>query len=179
MNLAGDNVEVLRRQAAPLQVFPARVDEHLHGRQRVAQLVSHPRGELADGRQLLGPQHLPLALVHPFPEPSVEQVAKAAPFMARLEAFLRERVDSDAIDRDGKIPDDVVDELRAMGAFGIKIDEAYGGLGLSQLMYTKAIGMVTSQDGSLTALLFLEGLRPGDVARVRASTGESTDFCRC
>ncbi len=40
-----------------------------------------------------------------------------------------------------------------MGAFGIKISEEYGGLGLSQTMYTHAIGLVTSQDGNLTALL--------------------------
>ncbi|PKQ09949.1 MAG: acyl-CoA dehydrogenase, partial [Actinobacteria bacterium HGW-Actinobacteria-9] len=43
--------------------------------------------------------------------------------------------------------------LRNMGAFGIKIPKEYGGLGLSQLNYTRAIGLVTSQDGSLTALL--------------------------
>jgi alkylation response protein AidB-like acyl-CoA dehydrogenase len=80
-------------------------------------------------------------------------VAKAQPFLDQLEAFLRDHVDSDRIDREGKIPPDVIEGLRAMGAFGIKIDEQYGGLGLSQLMYTKAIGLVTSVDGSLTALL--------------------------
>ena len=96
---------------------------------------------------------LPIGLVHPFPAPDPAMVAKAAPFLQELERFLREEVDSDAIDRAGKVPADVVQSLREMGAFGIKIDEQYGGLGLSQLMYTKAIGMVTSQDGSLTALL--------------------------
>jgi alkylation response protein AidB-like acyl-CoA dehydrogenase len=40
-----------------------------------------------------------------------------------------------------------------MGAFGLKIAEEYGGLGLSQYSYTKAISLVTSQDGSMTALL--------------------------
>ena len=66
---------------------------------------------------------------------------------------MREKVDSDRIDREGKIPADVIQGLRDIGAFGIKIPTEYGGLGLSQLMYTKAIGLVTSQDGSLTALL--------------------------
>ncbi|MGD9524008.1 MAG: acyl-CoA dehydrogenase family protein [Gemmatimonadales bacterium] len=96
---------------------------------------------------------LRLDLIDPFPEPTPEDVARAAPFLARLRDFLQSRVDSDAIDRDGRIPPEVVAALREMGAFGIKIPEAYGGLGLSQLMYTRAIGMVTSQDGSLTALL--------------------------
>ena len=37
--------------------------------------------------------------------------------------------------------------------FGIKIPREYGGLGLSQMTYIRAIELVTSQDGSLTALL--------------------------
>jgi alkylation response protein AidB-like acyl-CoA dehydrogenase len=97
--------------------------------------------------------NLRLDLIHPFPEPTPEDVAKARPFLERLERFMREQVDSDRIDRERQIPPEVVDGLRSLGAFGIKIDERYGGLGLSQLMYTKAIGLVTSQDGSLTALL--------------------------
>jgi alkylation response protein AidB-like acyl-CoA dehydrogenase len=40
-----------------------------------------------------------------------------------------------------------------MGAFGIKIPMEYGGLGLSYASYTRAMAMVTSKDGSLTALL--------------------------
>jgi hypothetical protein len=102
--------------------------------------------ELFDGR-------LRLELIHPFPEPTSEDVAKAQPFLDRLEKFLREKVDGDKIDREGQIPPEVVQSLQEMGAFGIKISEEYGGLGLSQLMYARAIGLVTSVDGSLTALL--------------------------
>jgi alkylation response protein AidB-like acyl-CoA dehydrogenase len=40
-----------------------------------------------------------------------------------------------------------------MGAFGIKIPKEYGGLGLSQMSYIRAMEMVTSKDGSLVALL--------------------------
>src|SRR5207248_10400275 len=43
--------------------------------------------------------------------------------------------------------------FRSMGAFGIKIPKEYGGLGLSQMSYIRAIELVTSKDGSLTALL--------------------------
>jgi hypothetical protein len=102
--------------------------------------------ELFEGR-------LRLDLIHPFPEPDPADVARAAPFLERLEKFLLEKVDGDLIDREGKIPADIVGELRAMGAMGIKIPEEYGGKGLSQLMYTRAMGLVTSWDGSLTALL--------------------------
>ncbi len=94
-----------------------------------------------------------LDLVHPFPDMSPTDVERARPFMARLERFLAEQVDSDRIDREGKIPPEVIQGLRDIGAFGIKIPEEYGGLGLSQTAYTHAIAMVTSIDGNLTALL--------------------------
>ncbi len=93
-----------------------------------------------------------LDLIHPHPRPDPEAMARAEPFLARLRALL-ERVDSDAIDRTGQIPESVVDELRAIGAFGIKIPREYGGLGLSPLAYVRAMELVTSKDGSLTALL--------------------------
>jgi alkylation response protein AidB-like acyl-CoA dehydrogenase len=81
------------------------------------------------------------------------ELERAQPFMDALEAFMRDEVDSDKIDRDGKIPAELIDRLRQLGAFGIKIPEEFGGLGLSQTSYTRAIGLVTSQDGNLTALL--------------------------
>ncbi|MGH7579985.1 MAG: acyl-CoA dehydrogenase family protein [Gemmatimonadales bacterium] len=94
-----------------------------------------------------------LDLVHPFPQPDPADLERARPFMERLERFMRERVDSDMIDREGKIPSYIVRGLGDIGAFGIKIPTEYGGLGLSQFSYTHAIGLVTSQDGNLTALL--------------------------
>jgi alkylation response protein AidB-like acyl-CoA dehydrogenase len=94
-----------------------------------------------------------LDLVHPFPQPDPADLERARPFMDKLERFMRERVDSDKIDREGKIPTEIVKGLGEIGAFGIKIPTEYGGLGLSQYSYTHAVGLVTSQDGNLTALL--------------------------
>jgi len=95
---------------------------------------------------------LRLDLIHPFPPENDVEAENARPFMEKLRAVL-ETVDSDAIDRDGHIPEEVVQKFRDIGAFGIKIPREYGGLGLSQVSYIRAIGMVTSKDGSLTALL--------------------------
>jgi alkylation response protein AidB-like acyl-CoA dehydrogenase len=94
-----------------------------------------------------------LDLIHPHPEQNdPDEAARAADFLAKLRAVL-EQVDSDEIDREGEIPESVVQALRDIGAFGIKIPREYGGLGLSQMSYIRAIELVTSQDGSLTALL--------------------------
>jgi alkylation response protein AidB-like acyl-CoA dehydrogenase len=92
-------------------------------------------------------------LVHPHPvvdDPA--EAARAKPFFDTLRAFL-EGFPSEEVDRTGEIPEPYVQELREMGAFGIKIPKEYGGLGLSQLSYVRAMEMVTSKDGSLVALL--------------------------
>jgi alkylation response protein AidB-like acyl-CoA dehydrogenase len=93
-----------------------------------------------------------LDLIHPHPVEDPNEAVRAQPFFDRLAEFLQ-RVDSDMIDRTGEIPEEYVQELRDMGAFGIKIPTEYGGLGLSYSSYVKAMAMVTSKDGSLTALL--------------------------
>src|ERR1051325_9925238 len=93
-----------------------------------------------------------LDLIHPYPATDPTEEARAKPFIDRLREFL-EHVDSDMIDRTGEIPEEYVQELREMGAFGIKIPREHGGLGLSYTSYVKAMAMVTSKDGSLTALL--------------------------
>jgi alkylation response protein AidB-like acyl-CoA dehydrogenase len=95
---------------------------------------------------------LRMDLIHPHPEQPAEEVERARPFLEKLERFLR-TVDSDRIDREGEIPPEIVDGLKALGAFGIKIPREYGGLGLSQLSYMKAVELISSVDGSLTALV--------------------------
>jgi len=91
-------------------------------------------------------------LIHPHPPPDLAEEARARPFLDKLKAFM-DKVDSEEIDRTGEVPESLVQELRDMGAFGIKIPKEYGGLGLSQMTYIRAMEMVTSKDGSIVALL--------------------------
>src|SRR5271169_4489853 len=76
---------------------------------------------------------LRLDLVPDFPP--AEERPEFRAFRAKMERFLREEVDADAIDRDGRIPRRVLDGLAALGAFGMKIPKEYGGLGLTQHEY--------------------------------------------
>lgn len=96
--------------------------------------------------------NLRMDLIHPYPEQAAAEIERAKPFLEGLEKLLR-TVDSEKIDREGEIPPEIIEGLRQLGAFGIKIPREYGGLGLSQLSYMKAIELVSSVDGSLTALL--------------------------
>ncbi|MEW5918557.1 MAG: acyl-CoA dehydrogenase family protein, partial [Gemmatimonadota bacterium] len=94
-----------------------------------------------------------LELIHPHPEVfDPEEAARARPFLEKLKAFV-ERFPTEEVDRSGEIPEEYVQELRDMGAFGIKIPREYGGLGLSQMTYIRAMELVTSKDGNLVALL--------------------------
>src|SRR5438105_1120139 len=95
---------------------------------------------------------LRLDLVHPFPEPPPERPEFRA-FRQRLARFLEEEVDSDAIDRNGKIPPRVIQGLADLGAFGMKIPKEYGGLGFTQREYGEAMKIITSRDGNLVTLL--------------------------
>jgi len=95
---------------------------------------------------------LRLDLIDPFPIPDPDEELRASPFLARLRDLL-ERLDADEIDREGRIPESVLAELRAIGAFGIKIPREYGGLGLDLTSYLEAMRMVASRCGNVAALL--------------------------
>ena len=96
---------------------------------------------------------LALDLIHPFPEPDPEEQRRAKAFFDRIEAFLRDEVDPEEIERDAKIPPRVIARLRELGAFGIKIPREYGGLGLSQYSYGRTMGLIGTRSGALVALL--------------------------
>ncbi len=102
--------------------------------------------ELFNGR-------LHLELLHPWPQVNEAEMRRAQPWLDRLEQFLRDEVDGDAIDRNSKVPQHVVEGLKELGCFGIKIPEQYGGLGFSQTVYNRAISMVASTDASVATLL--------------------------
>jgi alkylation response protein AidB-like acyl-CoA dehydrogenase len=92
-------------------------------------------------------------LVFPYPEQSDEDRAIGDEYVARVETFLREHVDPDAIDREGEIPPSVIEGLARLGCFGMKIPKTYGGLGLSQVNYNRVIALVASYCGSTAVWL--------------------------
>ncbi|HEY6002535.1 MAG TPA: acyl-CoA dehydrogenase family protein, partial [Anaeromyxobacter sp.] len=53
----------------------------------------------------------------------------------------------------GELPARVVEGLRRLGAFGMKVPEEYGGLGLDQVEYSRAMQLLGSHDANVSALL--------------------------
>jgi alkylation response protein AidB-like acyl-CoA dehydrogenase len=94
-----------------------------------------------------------LDLIHPQPKLSAEATEKGEKFLAELRTFLENKVDALQIERDARITDDVVEGLKELGALGMKIPTEYGGLGLSQVYYNKALAMAGVWHSSLSTLL--------------------------
>jgi alkylation response protein AidB-like acyl-CoA dehydrogenase len=94
-----------------------------------------------------------LGLIHPYPEPDPEPEERGRAFCARLTEFCARSVNGAVIENDAKIPDEVVKGLAALGAFGMKISPEYGGLGLSNLSYTRALTIASSASPAVGALL--------------------------
>jgi len=92
-------------------------------------------------------------LISPQPELPADAVEKGERFLATLRTFLEDEVDPQAIERDGRISDEVVAGLKDIGALGMKVPEEYGGLGLSQVYYNRAMMLTGTCHSSVSTLL--------------------------
>ena len=92
-------------------------------------------------------------LISPQPDMPADAVEKGERFLSALRAFLENEVDAQAIERDDKIPDDVIAGFKDLGALGMKVPEKYGGLGLSQVYYNRALMLTGTWHSSLSTLL--------------------------
>ena len=92
-------------------------------------------------------------LISPQPAMAADAVEKGERFLAALRAFLEDEVDPQAIERDGRISDEVIAGFKDLGALGMKVPVQYGGLGLSQVYYNRAMMLVGTWHSSLSTLL--------------------------
>lgn len=97
--------------------------------------------------------NLRIDLIHPQPKLDPAAVEKGERFLAELRQFLETEVDPLEIEREARIPDHVVQGLQRIGAMGMKVPEQYGGLGLSQVYYNRALALVGTAHSSLSTLM--------------------------
>ena len=94
-----------------------------------------------------------LDLIHPQPKLDPDAVDKGEEFLERLKDFLQNEVDPLEIEREAKIPEHVIEGLKEIGALGMKVPEQYGGLGLSQVYYNRALSISGVWHASISTLL--------------------------
>ena len=96
---------------------------------------------------------LDMSIAFPYPEQDPKDAAIGDEIVARVDAWMQEHVDGDAIDKNEEIPAHVLKGLAELGLFGIKIPKEYGGLGLSQTNYMRLLGVAACHCGSISATL--------------------------
>jgi hypothetical protein len=94
-----------------------------------------------------------LDLIHPQPQLNADQIERGERFLTQLREVLASEADPLEIEREAKIPDSVVDALKRIGALGMKVPPEYGGLGLSQLYYSKALAIAANCHSAICTLL--------------------------
>lgn len=87
--------------------------------------------------------HPDFNLLLPPPERPEEKAAGEA-FCKQIENFLIHHVDPERIERQAKIPDEVIQGLFKLGAFAMKIPKEYGGLGFSYTNYGRVLTLIAS-----------------------------------
>ncbi|KAE8763121.1 acyl-CoA dehydrogenase family protein [Georgenia thermotolerans] len=144
--------------AAPTQVSQAHEDA---GRarvsereaRRVAEAARQTEWELPSFAKELYLGRFRPDLIAPHPRTDPETAARGEAYLEHLAAYLSEHVDGRQIERDARIPDEVVAGLAELGTFGIKIPREYGGLGLGQVHYNRALMLLGSVSASIGALV--------------------------
>lgn len=85
------------------------------------------------------------AHVFPFVEPPDSEKAAVHDLLITLKSFLEEKLDPDWIDRNAEIPKEVIQGLGKLGILSLTIPKVYGGLGLSQYAYCKAMEAIAKR----------------------------------
>jgi alkylation response protein AidB-like acyl-CoA dehydrogenase len=141
-----------RRQPSEVAMANAPQHDEIQRSREVAEAAREAEWQGAGFLRELFLGKLRLDLVHPYPLPGPER-PEFRQWYERFERFLRQEVDPVEIDEKGEYPAQVIEGLRQLGAFGMKIAPEYGGLGMSQGEYGKVMQLLGSYDANLTALL--------------------------
>ncbi len=90
--------------------------------------------------------------VFPYPKVDPEEDKAVNDLLIKLRSFCEKEIDPDRIDRQANIPDTVIRGLGDLGILGLTIPAEFGGLGMTQYAYCRAMEQLASHCGS-TALL--------------------------
>ena len=92
-------------------------------------------------------------LLFPFPQIDPEEAENLKLILESVRQFAADNVDAAEIDREGRIPREVIDGLAEIGLFGMIIPEEYGGYGLSSTAYNRVFEEIAGIDASLAVTL--------------------------
>lgn len=91
--------------------------------------------------------------VFPYPHFTESQIEMAKAMVDAVDKYAAANIDSPKLDKDAKIPDDVLQGLAALGLCGLGVGEEYGGLGLDTTLYARVFSQVAGIDGAIATTL--------------------------
>lgn len=91
--------------------------------------------------------------VFPFPHLTDTQKEMAKEMIDAVDKFAQSSIDSVKLDRDSKIPEDVLMGLAGLGLCGLGVPEDFGGLGLDTTLYARVFSEVAGIDGAVATTL--------------------------
>jgi len=97
--------------------------------------------------------HFRSDLIMPFPHQQDDDRRVGDELVARVTEFLSANLDPEEADATRTIPQNVIDGLRRIGVFKMKVPMEYKGLGLSQVNYNRVIQAIASYCGSTAVLV--------------------------
>lgn len=92
-------------------------------------------------------------MLYPFPKQSAEDKRMGDEIINEFVDYLQANLDPEEVDATRTIPQNVIDTMKKMGIFALKVPKEYGGLGLSQTNYCRLIMKVASYCGSTAVLI--------------------------
>lgn len=92
-------------------------------------------------------------MLYPFPMQSAEDKKVGDEFIEKLTQILVTYIDPDEVDISHEIPPVAIKKMAELGVFAMKVPTKYGGLGMSQTNYARAMMKVASYCGSTAVLL--------------------------
>jgi acyl-CoA dehydrogenase family protein 9 len=91
--------------------------------------------------------------VFPFPHFSEGQIEMAKAMIDAVDKYAQSNIDAAKMDKDAKIPKEVLDGLAGLGLCGLGVGEEYGGLGLDTTLYARVFSEIAGIDGSIATTL--------------------------
>lgn len=116
----------------------------------VEELLSGEKKDAGIAKQFFG-GGFALDLVFPFPQIPEAENQTVQGFLTQVQHFADTEIDPDWIDRNSAIPPQVIKGLAQLGVLGMSVSKQFGGLGMSQQVYCKAVEIIAGRCSS-TAL---------------------------
>lgn len=91
--------------------------------------------------------------VFPYPHFTENQVEMAKAMVDAVDKYAQANINSEKLDRDAKIPPEVLAGLAELGLCGLAVGEEYGGLGLDTTLYARVFSQIASYDGAVATTL--------------------------